>query len=248
MTKTATVYRMVMPDHICPYGIKVVDLLKRRGFDVDDNYLESREETDAFKEKHDVKTTPQVFIEGERIGGYDATRAYFGNPVPDDDRKTYRPVLVVFIVAALLAVAGHYALTGSFFSVRAVEWFIAFSMAQLAMLKLRDVEGFTTMFVGYDVLARRYVPYGYAYPYLEAFAAILMVAGGVFGLIAAPVALFIGTIGAWSVIKAVYIEKRDLKCACTGSGGPNVPLGPVTLTENLAMAGMGLWMFVKAAT
>lgn len=47
------------------------------------------------------------------------------------------------------------------------------------------------------------------------------------------------------VIKAVYIEKRDLKCACVG-GGANVPLGFVSLSENLAMMGMGLWMIVKA--
>ena len=48
-TKTATVYRMVMPDHVCPYGLKTVDLLKREGFEVDDHHLKTREETDAFK-------------------------------------------------------------------------------------------------------------------------------------------------------------------------------------------------------
>lgn len=101
------------------------------------------------------------------------------------------------------------------------------------------------MFLGYDILARRAVRYAYIYPFGEAFAAILMVAGGVFGLIAAPVALFIGTIGAVSVIKAVYIDKRDLKCACVG-GGANVPLGFISLSENLAMMGMGIWMIVKA--
>jgi len=63
-------------------------------------------------------------------------------------------------------------------------------------------------------------------------------------LIAAPIALFIGTVGAISVIKAVYVDKRDLKCACVG-GGANVPLGFVSLTENLAMMGMGIWMIVK---
>ncbi|KKM77176.1 hypothetical protein [Sulfitobacter sp. M13] len=31
-----------------------------------------------------------------------------------------------------------------------------------------------------------------------------------------PVGIFIGTIGAISVIMAVYIEKRELKCACIG--------------------------------
>ena len=63
-------------------------------------------------------------------------------------------------------------------------------------------------------------------------------AGAVLPWISAPVALFIGTVGAVSVFKAVYIEKRELKCACVG-GDSNVPLGFVSLTENLFMMGMG---------
>ncbi|MFO7908765.1 MAG: glutaredoxin, partial [Halomonas sp.] len=54
-------------------------------------------------------------------------------------------------------------------------------------------------------------------------------------------ALFVGTVGAVSVFKAVYIDKRELKCACVG-GNSKVPLGFVSLTENLVMMGMGLWM------
>jgi hypothetical protein len=59
--------------------------------------------------------------------------------------------------------------------------------------------------------------------------------------VSVPVALFIGTIGAASVIKAVYIDKRELKCACVG-GDTNVPLGFVSLTENVMMVAMALWM------
>lgn len=247
--RRAVVYRMVTDEHICPFGLKAVDLLKRKGFDVEDHHLSSRTETDAFKVKWDVKTTPQVFLGSEtaenRIGGYDATREHFGLSVPDPKAKTYTPVLVVFAMAALMAFAAVWALTGELFTVRTVEWFVAFSMAMLAMLKLRDLNSFSNMFLNYDVLARRVVRYAYVYPFAEGFAAIAMIAGGLFGLIAAPVALFIGTIGAWSVFKAVYIDKRDLKCACTG-GGSNVPLGFVSLSENLAMMGMGIWMIVKA--
>ena len=70
-----------------------------------------------------------------------------------------------------------------------------------------------------------------------------MTAGALLWL-AAPIAIVIGGIGAISVIKAVYIDKRELKCACVG-GGSNVPLGFVSLTENLMMLGMGLWMLVR---
>ena len=66
-TKEAILYRMVMPDHVCPYGLKARDLLRRKGFKVDDRWLRTREETDAFKAEHGVKTTPQTFIGGESI-------------------------------------------------------------------------------------------------------------------------------------------------------------------------------------
>ena len=46
-----------------------------------------------------------------------------------------------------------------------------------------------------------------------------------------------------SVFKAVYLDKRELKCACVG-GDSNVPLGFLSLTENLMMIAMAVWMLV----
>lgn len=69
--RSAVLYRMVLPDHVCPYGVKALELLKRHGYEVEEHLLTSREETDAFKEEQGVDTTPQVFIGGERVGGYD---------------------------------------------------------------------------------------------------------------------------------------------------------------------------------
>jgi hypothetical protein len=71
-----------------------------------------------------------------------------------------------------------------------------------------------------------------------------MVAGGTLAVVGAPIALFIGTVGAVSVVKAVYIDGRELKCACVG-GSSNVPLGFVSLSENLVMMAMGIWMLVR---
>lgn len=239
--RRAVLYRMETPAHICPFGLKSRDLLERQGYSVDDRTLSSRGETDAFKAKHDVKTTPQTFVGGARIGGYDDLRRRFGLDVPDTDKTTYAPVIAVFTVSALMALSLSWAIIGNPLTLRAGEWFIAIAMCVLAILKLQDLERFTNMFLGYDLLARRVVRYAYVYPFAEASAGILMLAGGVAGLIAAPIALFIGSIGAWSVFRAVYIEKRDLKCACVG-GNNNVPLGFVSLTENLMMVAMAVWM------
>ncbi|MEH6564333.1 MAG: glutaredoxin [Halopseudomonas sp.] len=241
--RDAKLYRMVMKDHICPFGLKSRDLLQREGFRVEDHWLKTRDETDAFKEKHNVDTTPQTFIGDERVGGYDDLRRYFGKSVKDPDEVTYQPVIAVFATAALMALGFSWAAFDSLFTLRAVEWFVAISMCVLAILKLRDLESFSNMFLGYDLLAQRWVRYAFLYPFGEALAGILMIAGALLWL-AIPVALIIGTIGAISVFKAVYIDKRELKCACVG-GDSNVPLGFISLTENLMMVGMAIWMLIK---
>jgi len=242
--KQATLYRMVMKNHLCPYGLKSKDLLEREGFDVDDHHLTTRAETDAFQSQHNVDTTPQTWIGGQRIGGYDALRKHFGEPVKGPDETSYTPVFAIFAVSLLMALAMSWAAYGSLLTVRALEWFIAVAMCVLAIQKLQDVESFSTMFLNYDLLARRWVRYGYLYPFGEGLAGVLMISGALVWL-AAPVALFIGSVGAVSVIKAVYLDKRELKCACVG-GSSKVPLGFVSLTENLMMVAMGAWMLAKA--
>ena len=240
--KKAVLYRMVMPEHVCPWGLKSKDLLERSGFEVEDRHLTTRADTDAFKAEHGVPTTPQTFIDGERIGGYDDLRRYLGKRVRDPNATSYRPVIVLFVLTALSALAGSYAVTGELLTALAAQWFIAFSMVVLALLKLQNVDTFSAMFLNYDLLARRWVPYGYVYPYAEGLAGVLMISGAL-KWISVPVALFIGTIGAVSVFRAVYIDKRELKCACVG-GSSNVPLGFISLTENLMMIGMAIWMIL----
>lgn len=241
--KRATLYRMVMPTHTCPYGVKAKDLLQRRGYAVDDHWLRTREETDAFKAEYGVKTTPQTFIAGERVGGYDDLRRFFGLHVPAPGETSYRPVLAVFAMTALMALAASTAAFGTPLTLRAGEWFVSFSMCVLALLKLQDVETFSTMSLNYDLLAKRWVRYGYVYPFAEGLAGVLMTAH-VADWLAVPVALLIGTVGAVSVFKAVYVDRRELKCACVG-GATRVPLGFVSLTENVMMIAMAVWMVLS---
>lgn len=243
--KTAVLYRMVQAEHVCPYGLKALDLLKRKGFSVEDRHLTTREETDVFKAKHGVATTPQIFIDGEPIGGHDDLVRYLGGQVRDKDAVSYTPVIALFAMAAAMALAGSWASFGEVFTIRAAEWFIAISMCLLALQKLMDIDSFATMFLNYDLLAARWVPYGRIYPFAEGAAGVLMLGGALMWL-SIPIALMIGTIGAVSVIKAVYIDKRELKCACVG-GDSRVPLGFVSLTENVMMVAMAVWMLAKPA-
>lgn len=236
--ETAVLYRMVMPSHVCPYGLKSKALLEMKGFDVEDHWLETREETDAFLEEHNVKTSPQTWINGERVGGYDDLRDYFDIPLDDPDETTFQPVIAIFSVALLMSLAVTLIANGTVLTLDIFTRFIAIAMVLLGIQKLQDVEQFSTMFLGYDLLARKWVPYAYIYPFAETLAGLLMIAA-ILPWLSGPIALFIGGVGAASVFKAVYIDKRELKCACVG-GGSNVPLGFVSLTENVMMLLMGI--------
>ena len=74
--KSATLYRMVLPDHVCPYGEKAKKLLEEHGFEVDDRLLKSRSEVDEFMVGRGIQTTPLIVIDGEEVGGSDDLERY----------------------------------------------------------------------------------------------------------------------------------------------------------------------------
>lgn len=243
--KTATVYRLVKADHVCPFGLKALDLLQRKGYEIEDKPLNNDAETQAVKEKFNVTTTPQILINGERVGGYDDLQAYFGKKVAQKEGFSYTPVIAIFATTALASLSLTWGMSDTLLTIQTLIWFIALSMIVLAIQKLQDLESFTNQFLGYDLLARKVVRYAYVYPFAEAFVGIAMLAGVAWlSIIAAVVAIVIGGINGVSVFKAVYIDKRELKCACVG-GNSNVPLGFVSLTENIMMVAMGIYMLVR---
>ncbi len=229
-----------MPEHICSHGLRCKDLLKRRGFKVNDKHLTSRSEVEALKALHEVLTVPQIFIDETRIGGFDDLLEYFGTPKQPKNTATYQPIITLFSIGLLLAIAITWLTLDAIFTSKTIEWFISISMVLLGLQKLMDLERFTTMFLTYDLLAQRWIRYSYIYPFVEAGAGLMMIMG-VLTWISAPAAFFVASVGAVSVFKAVYIDKRELECACVG-GDRNVPLGFVSLTENLMMGGMAIWM------
>jgi glutaredoxin len=76
MAKQATLYRMVLPDHICPFGVHAKELLQGAGYEVEDHLLESRDAVETFKAEHNIATTPLVVIDGEEVGGSDDLERY----------------------------------------------------------------------------------------------------------------------------------------------------------------------------
>lgn len=74
--RKAVLYRMKLPTHECPYGLRAKEMLEDAGYQVDDRLLTTREQVDALEEELGVPTTPQVFIDGQRIGGSEELAQY----------------------------------------------------------------------------------------------------------------------------------------------------------------------------
>lgn len=228
-------YRMSMPEHECPWGLKAVDLLNDKGIEFEDHRLTSKGEVEAFKEKHSVAATPQIFFDEERIGGYTDLADYF-DVEAEDAEYSYTPVVAIFSTAGLVAWAAALSVPG----------FMGVSLSMLASLKLMDLESFTESFEKYDLVTQQVKPYGKAFPFIE----LLLGLGFLSGV--APVAtglgsVIVGTSGAVSVFKAVYIDKLELNCACVG-GNSKAPLGVISFLENAIMIGMGAFLLFAAAT
>lgn len=228
-------YRMSMPEHECPWGLKAVNLLNEKGIEFEDHRLTSREEVDAFKAKHSVGSTPQIFFDEERIGGYTDLADRFYVEAEKED-YSYTPVVALFSTAGLVAWAAALGVPG----------FMGVSLSMLASLKLMDLESFAESFEKYDLITQQVKPYGKAFPFLE----LLLGLGFLSGV--APIAtglgsLIVGTSGAVSVFKAVYIDKLELNCACVG-GNSRAPLGAISFLENAIMVGMGAFLLFSTVT
>ncbi len=81
--RTATLTRMVLPDHECPFGLRAKDMLEQAGFTIDEHILSTREDVDAFKAERGLATTPLIEIDGETIGGSKDLEAYLANAPAD---------------------------------------------------------------------------------------------------------------------------------------------------------------------
>lgn len=230
-------YRLDSPQHHCPHGERARQLLVERGIPFEDHRLGSQEEAERFKAAHRVSTTPQIYAGRERIGGASDLALRLGvaepeTPAGGERARSYRPVLAVFAAAALAAWVLGIGVAG----------FMGLAVTFLATLKLMDPPAFRAGFRRYDLLTARLPGYGRLYPWLELLVGLAIL--GRWGLVPlALLAIAIGLEGGLSVVRAVWIEKRDLDCACIG-GNNRTPLGALSLLENVAMAAMGVAMLL----
>jgi hypothetical protein len=109
---------------------------------VEDHWLRTQDETDAFKAEQQVKTTTQTFIGTERFGGNDDLTRFFGGHVPAKDEVSYRPVVAMSVMTAPMAMAASTAAFGTPITERAAMWFVSLSMCVLAIPSCKTSRSF----------------------------------------------------------------------------------------------------------
>lgn len=144
---------------------------------------------------------------------------------------TYQPLLLIMGLIALASFAGQ-------------SWMMAFMAGfyiVFGAFKLLDVPAFANAYAQYDIIAKVFRPWGYAYPFIElalGFAFLFWIAMGP----ATWAALILSLIGAIGVIQSVK-SKQTVQCACLGTVF-QLPMSTVTIIENVGMAAMAAWMLL----
>jgi copper chaperone CopZ len=141
----------------------------------------------------------------------------------------YYPLLLIMALISVASLAGE-------------SWMMSFMAGFFIVFgafKLLDVPAFANSYARYDIIAKAFKPWGYAYPFVElalGFAFLFW-----FEMRAAAwAALILSLIGAVGVVQSV-MRKETIQCACLGTVF-KLPMSTVTIIENLGMAAMAGWM------
>ncbi len=161
-----------------------------------------------------------------------------GTPTAEQPKTSYYP-LVLILLYLLGAVGLFEVAAGGFDGMRAMRHFMAGFFLVFSFFKLLDVPTFALSYSSYDILARRWLGYGYVYPFLELAlgAAYLADFQPLFTNAATLVVMGLSTVG---VVESL-LARRRIRCACLGAVF-NLPMSYVTLVEDLLMVGMAAVM------
>jgi copper chaperone CopZ len=166
-----------------------------------------------------------------RIGKYRVTPA----AEPAVISKTLAPYYPLALVMGLIAIASS--ASGGW-----MGWmmnFMAGFYIVFGAFKLLDVPAFANAYARYDVVAKAFKPWGYAYPFVEVALGMAFLFG--YNMITLSwIALILSAIGAVGVIKA-NLNKQTIQCACLGTVF-KLPMSFITVIENVGMATMAAWM------
>lgn len=153
-----------------------------------------------------------------------------------EKKTSYKPLAIVLVFCLVMAFAQNRFIPRPFDSL--MYPFMGYFFLLLSLFKFFDLNAFATAFSTYDLIASRWIPYGYIYPFIEFVLGMLFVSQMEL-FIANSVTVIVMTVSALGVIKSV-LSGQKLHCACLGTV-LNVPLSTVSILENLGMGVMALF-------
>ncbi len=155
--------------------------------------------------------------------------------------KSFVPLIVIFVLIIAFAISiSWYRQLFTYQSIM-IDFMAGFFIV-FGGFKLVKLGAFVEAYSMYDVITKRFKPYGYLYPFLE------------IGLGVAFLLRFEITIAAWATLVLMLInsigayegirDKKILMCACLGTVF-KLPMSYVTLGEDLLMGVMALMIIMN---
>ncbi len=195
-------------------------------------------------------TVEQVVSAVASAGAYTAEAQAAPAPVdasanmPISWLATYQPLLliVLFIAGAATLPQVRASLAMQHVHVVPHEWMADFMGAffvVFAFFKLLNLRAFAKAYAGYDLLAKRWLGWGFVYPFVELALGLAYLLRFEPTLVAWATILLLG-FSAVGVIAAV-LQRRAIACACLGTVF-QLPMSTVTIVEDLGMVAMAAWM------
>lgn len=195
-------------------------------------------------EKHIPIATLQAAL--KKAGNYTIEEVHNGMNSNDEMEEpkswinTYKPILLIlaYITGVTLIIE---LLRGSFIPEQWMQNFMTAFFLVFSFFKMLNLKGFAESYSSYDIIAKKWMGWGYLYAFIELGLGIafLLRCNPLITNILTFVVMSISIIG---VLQAV-INKRKIKCACLGDV-INLPMNTVTIIEDGVMIAMSLVMIL----
>lgn len=153
--------------------------------------------------------------------------------------QTYKPILLIFAyITAIAIIAGREA--GGLNVMVAMRVFMSGFFLTFSFFKMLDLQGFADSYSMYDIIARKFRVWAYAYAFVE-LALGLAYALDLFPLVTNAVTFVVMAVSLIGVLKSV-LNKQKIRCACLGAVF-NLPMSTVTIIEDglmILMSGIAI--------
>lgn len=149
---------------------------------------------------------------------------------------TYKPLILIFAYITVISfiTANNY---NGFNLMSFMNYFMAGFFITFSFFKFLDLKGFAEGYSTYDLLAKKWQPYGFIYPFIELFFGISLLVGVNHNLCYLLIAIVMG-FSLLGVINSL-LKKQSIECACLGTIF-KIKLGTVTLVEDAVMVIMSV--------